>query len=119
MRSDALGAAMAAVELPSEDSYETQVKRTRNAEGARRHALEDYERNLKIVQALEGKLEIMEQWVPRDVEWQNAGRLVANRKYQQALDRLEGLIVARIFELSKMNRAGTGKSLYYTWSCDY
>lgn len=110
---------MAAVELPSEDSYETQVKRTRNAEGARRHALEDYERNLKIVQALEGKLEIMEQWVPRDVEWQNAGRLVANRKYQQALDRLEGLIVARIFELSKMNRAGTGKSLYYTWSCDY
>ena len=26
--------------------------------------------------------------------------------------RLEGLIVARIFELSKMNRAGTGKSLF-------
>ncbi|KAG1906182.1 uncharacterized protein F5891DRAFT_1125610 [Suillus fuscotomentosus] len=109
--SDALGAAMAAVELPSEDSYETQVKRTRNTEGARRHALEDYERNLKIVQALEGKLEITERWVPRDVEWQNAGRLVANRKYQRALDRLEGLIVARIFELSKMNRAGTGYKL--------
>ncbi|KAG1840303.1 hypothetical protein DFJ58DRAFT_718410 [Suillus subalutaceus] len=37
-----------------------------------------------------------------------AGRLVANRKYQRALDRLEGLVVARIFELAKMNRAGTG-----------
>jgi hypothetical protein len=107
---------MTAVESPSNDatSYETEVRRTRKAESARRHALEDYERNLKIVQMLEYKLEIARRWVPEDVEWQSVGRLVANRKYQRALDHLEGLIVARIFELSKMNRAGTGKSLYYT-----
>jgi hypothetical protein len=90
-------------------SYDAQVKNTRKAETARRHALEDYERNLKLVQALEYKLEIVNRWSPEDVEWQRVGRLVANRKYQRALDRLEGLIVARIFELTKMNRAGTGE----------
>ncbi|KAG1903499.1 uncharacterized protein F5891DRAFT_923828, partial [Suillus fuscotomentosus] len=36
--------------------------------------------------------------------------LVANHKLQRALDNLEGLVVARIFELSKMNRAGTVRS---------
>ncbi|KAG1721163.1 hypothetical protein EDD22DRAFT_983130 [Suillus occidentalis] len=38
--------------------------------------------------------------------------LVANRKLQRALDNLEGLVVARIFELSKMNRVGTGYKLW-------
>ena len=66
---------------------------------------------MKCVQEFEKKLNISARWRPGDVEWQSAGRLVANREYQRALDRLEGLIVARIFELSKMNRAGTGKLL--------
>ncbi|KAG1805541.1 uncharacterized protein BJ212DRAFT_1570838 [Suillus subaureus] len=51
-----------------------------------------------------------------DGEWQRAGRLVANRKYQHALDRLEGLVVAHIFELAKMNRAGTGESTLNTYN---
>ncbi|KAG2108078.1 hypothetical protein DEU56DRAFT_874537 [Suillus clintonianus] len=84
---------------------------TRNAETAQRHALEDHERYLKLVQALECKLEVEKRWTPHDGEWQRVGRLVANRKYQRALDRLEGLIVARIFELTRMNRAGTGYKL--------
>jgi hypothetical protein len=81
---------------------------TRKAESIRRHALKDYERKLKFVQVLECELEVTKRWVPEDAEWQRVGRLVANRKYQRALDRLEGLVVARIFELTKMNRAGTG-----------
>ncbi|KAG2038237.1 hypothetical protein BDR03DRAFT_933641 [Suillus americanus] len=110
--SDALGAAIAAAELPEDAaSYEEQVKRTRKAESARCHALEDYERNLKVVQGLECKLEIAVWWVPEDIEWQRVGRLVANRKYQHVLDHLEGLIVAWIFKLSKMNHAGTGYKL--------
>jgi hypothetical protein len=79
-------------------------------ETACRHALENYEKDLKIVHDLEMKLGVDKRWQPEDIEWQNAARLVANRKYQLALDTLEGLIVARIFELSKMNRAGTGMS---------
>ncbi|KAG2362677.1 hypothetical protein BDR07DRAFT_1451032 [Suillus spraguei] len=92
-------------------SYDADISNTRISENTRRHALEDYERNLKLVQALEHNLGINNRWVPEDGEWQKVGRLVANRKYQRALDRLEGLVVARIFELAKMNRAGTGYKL--------
>ncbi|KAG1780720.1 hypothetical protein EV702DRAFT_1023402 [Suillus placidus] len=109
---EALDVAMTAFQMNYEVvSYDAQVQNTRKAESVRRHALEDYERNLKLVQVLECKLEIVKRWVPEDAEWQMVGRLVANRKYQRALDRLEGLIVARIFELTKMNRAGTGYKL--------
>ena len=85
---------------------------TRRKEALRRHALENHEKDLKCVQDLERRLNISIRWKPGDAEWQHTGRLVANREYQRALDRLEGLIVARIFELSKMNRAGTGKFLF-------
>ena len=85
---------------------------TRRKEALRWHALENHGKDLKCVQDLERRLGISVRWKPGDVEWQHARRLVANREYQQALDRLEGLVVAWIFELSKMNRAGTGKFLF-------
>ncbi|KAG1793324.1 uncharacterized protein HD556DRAFT_1479424 [Suillus plorans] len=93
---------------PGSSFGQADVSMTVRLETARRHALENYEKDLKIVHDLEMKLGVDKRWQPEDIEWQNAGRLVANRKYQLALDTLEGLIVARIFELSKMNRAGTG-----------
>ncbi|KAI6010380.1 hypothetical protein BKA83DRAFT_4467512 [Pisolithus microcarpus] len=72
-----------------------------------RHVLENYEKDLACMQELERKLNIDIRWKLEDAEWQCTGRLVANREYQRALDHLKGLVVARIFELSKMNRAGT------------
>ncbi|KAI6007027.1 hypothetical protein EDD15DRAFT_2383928 [Pisolithus albus] len=84
---------------------------TRKAETMRRHAQENYEKDLKAVHELEGRLEITRRWVPEDEEWQVAARLVANRKYQRALDNVERLVVSRIFELSKMNQSGTGYKL--------
>ncbi|KAH7908465.1 hypothetical protein BJ138DRAFT_993211, partial [Hygrophoropsis aurantiaca] len=84
------------------------ISRTRKNETARRHAQEVYENDLKVVQQLEARLDITRRWVPGDAEWESAAKLVANRKYQRALDTLEGLVVARIFELTKMNRSGTG-----------
>ncbi|KAG0700154.1 hypothetical protein DFH29DRAFT_876763 [Suillus ampliporus] len=110
----ALNAAMVIFQVPSHldvVSYDTQVRNTCKDESARRHAIEDYEKNLRLVQALECKLDVITCWVPEDAEWQNAGRLVANRKYQRALDCLECLIVTRIFGLTKMNRSGTGYKL--------
>ncbi|KAG1857938.1 hypothetical protein C8R48DRAFT_748846 [Suillus tomentosus] len=62
---------------------------TRN-ETARRHAIENYDKDLKVVQELEVKLGITRRWVPDDLEWRDAGRLLANRKLQHALDNLEG-----------------------------
>ncbi|KAI6011801.1 hypothetical protein BKA83DRAFT_4466713 [Pisolithus microcarpus] len=84
---------------------------SRKAETIRRHAQENYEKDLKVVQELEGRLGITCRWVPEDGEWQAAARLVANRKYQRALDNVEHLVVSRIFELSKMNQSGTGYKL--------
>ncbi|KAI6015899.1 hypothetical protein BKA83DRAFT_4060676 [Pisolithus microcarpus] len=77
----------------------------------RRHAMENFEKDLKMAQDLEIKLGVTKRWVPEDEEWQTVGRLVANRKYQRCLDQLESLVVAWIFELSKMNQAGTGYKL--------
>jgi hypothetical protein len=62
-----------------------------------------------MVQGLELKLDISQCWQPENEEWQCTGRLVAMRKYQRALDVLKGLIVALMFELTKMNRSQTGK----------
>lgn len=53
------------------------------------HAQENYEKDLKAVQDLKGHLGISHRWVPDDKEWQAAAHMVANRKYQQALDNLE------------------------------
>ena len=81
---------------------------TRRNETLQRHAQESYDKDLLIVQELKRKLNISRRWVPEDEEWQSAGRLVASREYRRALDNLEGLVVAWLFELTKMNRAGTG-----------
>lgn len=82
---------------------------TRVTETARRHCLENHAKDLNAVQALELKLGIQQRWQPGSTEWQNAGRLVAMRRYQKALDTLEGLIVAQMFEFAKMNRSQTGE----------
>ncbi|KAL0570014.1 hypothetical protein V5O48_011944 [Marasmius crinis-equi] len=50
-------------------------------------------------------------WRRGSEEWMGAEKLVNEAAYRKALDRLEGLVVARIFELSKMNVAGTGYKL--------
>ena len=89
-------------------SYMANIQATRQTETAHRHTLENYKKDLHLVQDLENKLGISRRWVPGDPEWENAECLVSNQKYQRAVDHLEGLVVVCIFELDKMNRAGTG-----------
>jgi hypothetical protein len=47
-------------------------------------------------------------WVAGNAECNDAAKLLHMCKYQQALDILEGLVVARMFELGKMNHSQTG-----------
>ena len=82
---------------------------TTRLETAQHHAQETYDKDLVAVQELELKLGVTSCWKPGDAEWQNVGHLVAQQKYQHALDHLESLVVACTFELGKMNRAGTGE----------
>ncbi|KAJ3739200.1 hypothetical protein DFH05DRAFT_1530474 [Lentinula detonsa] len=62
------------------------------------------------VQCLEERLGIRvdQRWCKGSEDWRKAEELVAMSIYQKSLDKLEGLIVARIFELSRMNISGTG-----------
>ncbi|EGO28854.1 hypothetical protein SERLADRAFT_406236 [Serpula lacrymans var. lacrymans S7.9] len=76
--------------------------------------LEKYKKILEAVHVLEVKLQVVRHWTPDDPEWQCAGRLVAMQKYQRALDRLEGLVVACMFELTKMNCSQTALNNYNT-----
>jgi hypothetical protein len=60
------------------------------------------------VQDLELRLGITNHWVVGDDDWTKTAGMVAKRRYQRALDQLQGLVVARMFELCKMNMSGTG-----------
>ena len=102
-------------------SYMANIWATRQTETARHHALENYKKDLCLVQDLENKLRISQCWVPGDPEWENAECLVSNQKYQHVVDHLEGLVVAHIFELGKMNRVAQvckqGKCRHHCLTC--
>ncbi|KAG7087263.1 hypothetical protein E1B28_013242 [Marasmius oreades] len=92
-------------------NYGTNTANTNAREAQRRHLWELHQLALEDTQVLEKRLEIRERWIPSSVEWKDAEKLVDNMEYQQALDRLEGLIVSRLFELKGMNKAGQGYKL--------
>ncbi|KAJ3917507.1 hypothetical protein F5877DRAFT_44531 [Lentinula edodes] len=77
-------------------------------ERAQRHAQENERKILADVHALESKLDVRVRWTEGSVQWEEAGALVTGAKYRRALDKLEGLLVSRIFELSRLNISGTG-----------
>lgn len=81
---------------------------TASKETERWHALEVEQKDMLIVHQLERQLNITSRWTRDDVEWKDTEILVGKRRYQQCLDTLEGLIVARMFELMKMNMSQTG-----------
>jgi hypothetical protein len=84
---------------------------TQSQETDRRHAQEVAARDLLMVQNLEVRMGILRRWGPSDNEWKEAATMVGKRRYQRCLDALEGLIVARMFELTKMNMSQTGAPL--------
>ena len=77
-------------------------------ETKRRHALENRDRDLLVIQELEVILSIVVRWVPECSEWKAAALMVGKCCYQRCLDDLEGLTVSRMFELTKMNISQTG-----------
>jgi hypothetical protein len=88
----------------------------------RRHAMELHSKALAAMHDLELWLGIMRSvghWRLDSDEWVAAAKLVESRRYQRAIDELEGLVVARMFELSKVNMSDTGTlraslGLFYT-----
>ncbi|KAJ7664009.1 hypothetical protein DFH06DRAFT_1268637 [Mycena polygramma] len=91
--------------------YADAAKATRRMETQRRHVLELHSKTVSAVQDLEMRLNVGLRWVFGDENWTAAAALVGKRRYQRALDHLEGLIIARMFELAKCNMSGTGYKL--------
>ncbi|KAJ7825761.1 hypothetical protein B0H14DRAFT_3088555 [Mycena olivaceomarginata] len=60
---------------------------------------------------MEKKMDILVRWTVDDEEYNNAEALVASRHYCLALNKLEELVIKRLFELTKMNMSGTGYKL--------
>jgi hypothetical protein len=54
----------------------------------------------------ETKLGIEIRWTPTHPEWAKTIKYISLRDYHRAIDRLEGLVVSRLFELAKMNQVG-------------
>ncbi|KAJ6586510.1 hypothetical protein DFH09DRAFT_1245702 [Mycena vulgaris] len=80
-------------------------------ETQRRHALEVQAKALAAVQDLELRLEVETRWVRGSEKWAAVAAMVRRRRYQRALDNLQGLIITRMFELAKCNMSGTGYKL--------
>jgi hypothetical protein len=72
------------------------------------HALENYQSMQDLLQEFENVHDIANRWTPDMPEWKAVSQYFATRDYQKALTRLEGLVVARLFELHKMGLSGTG-----------
>lgn len=64
---------------------------------------------LEVVTDLEMRMDIAVRWTPGSGKWLATEALLERRNYQKALDRLESLVVARMFELTKMNMSQTGE----------
>lgn len=86
-------------------------RKTAAAETARRNALEKRDNLLTRAQDLETRMQIT-RWTPGDDDWKVAEELVELSQYRRCVDQLESLVVARMFELSKMNMSRTGASLH-------
>ncbi|KAJ3775255.1 hypothetical protein FB446DRAFT_638291 [Lentinula raphanica] len=87
------------------------IDQTSKIETQRRHALESRDDLKAEVQLLELRLGIKDRWVSGSEDWERVKKMVITAKYQKALDRLEGLVVARLFELTKLNMSHTGYKL--------
>ncbi|KAK0229527.1 hypothetical protein EDD85DRAFT_923122 [Armillaria nabsnona] len=81
---------------------------TAQIEMARRQLLKRQDKAFHCVQDMECVMNITTCWTVGSEKWAEAEKLVTTKVYQQYLDHLEGALVSRLFELTKMNRSGTG-----------
>ncbi|KAF9017025.1 hypothetical protein BDZ89DRAFT_1094376 [Hymenopellis radicata] len=83
---------------------------TRAIETAQRHTGEKLDHVISDVHILEEHLGIELRWTPESEQWIATAELLKGRKYRRALDMLKSLVIARLFELTKMNQSQTACS---------
>jgi hypothetical protein len=71
--------------------------------------MQKLELHINAVQDLEQQLGIQERWTATHPEYQKTLTYINNRTFIRAVEKLEGLVVQQLMELSKANVLGTGK----------
>lgn len=100
--------------------YAQSAAATLKLETRRRLAREKCDRLLHDVIELEATLGITQRWIPSDPQYIETKKYVAERTYHRAVDRVNEVVIKRLFELHKLNIAGTGefKPVLLTASCN-
>ena len=65
--------------------------------------------HMNTVDDTERRLGIVERWTPEHPEFIKAIAFIKNKRFIDVVETLEGLVVQRLFELSKANLSSTGK----------
>lgn len=91
-----------------QSSYSEELSRTRKAETERRVAAERYAQLQHDVVSMEVALGITTRWQPADPEYIQTVKYMSECAYQKALGKLQQLVIQRLFELNRLNLAGTG-----------
>ncbi|KAF7330710.1 hypothetical protein MSAN_02446700 [Mycena sanguinolenta] len=75
---------------------------------ARRHAIEQRNKDMELVQDLETKLGIKQRWTSSTEAWTVAEKAIKDHQYLDALDEIERIIVEQLLEMTKIHQSGTG-----------
>lgn len=86
---------------------------TRKLETRRRNAFEQRHNVLLEIERIELRMGVVQRWSAEHEQYKAASSYIKIRDYRKALDRVELLIVQRLFELEKLNLSGTGTFWYY------
>ncbi len=85
------------------------IAKTRRLETERRLVSERLDSIKLRVIDIEVRLCIEKRWEPQDQQYIEVLQYSNQRQYHRALDNLQKLVVQRLFELQKLNLAGTDK----------
>lgn len=98
-------------EMPGSSSspYTSATSATLRLETRRSVARERHENLLRDVIDMEKRLAITQRWVPSDPAYIETRKYIAERNYHRVVDKVHALVVKRLFELQKLNIAGTGE----------
>jgi hypothetical protein len=84
---------------------------TKQAQAARCAVERRLQIQINIVEDLETCLDIAERWTPGYSDYRETLEYSRRRKFIRAVEDLEGLVVQRLFELSKANLSSTSTNL--------
>lgn len=98
------------VDSSTVEDYDGEKSATDKAEKSRQSVIDRYDRLDAEISQLETQMNIDREhrWTPANPKYVEAEKYMHERKYRHALDKLQKLVVLRLFELHKLNLSHTG-----------